>query len=118
MVEWIGSKRMQSIFRWSALALVSFAVFIFAVTELLGPEDISRPLARVLFQVLAGLFGVGGALATSILFMGMLLFCLLRDCSPLWKRVIWAIAMLGVNLIAALPYYLLVYRRQVQDELV
>jgi uncharacterized protein YqhQ len=50
--------------------------------------------------------------------MGMLLFCLLRDCSPLWKRVIWAIAMLGVNLIAALPYYLLVYRRQVQDELV
>jgi hypothetical protein len=37
------------------------------------------------------------------------------DRSPVWKRIIWATALVAVNVIAALPYYLMEYRRQVRD---
>jgi len=46
--------------------------------------------------------------------LGMLLFCFVGDRSPVWKRMVWAIALLAVNLMAALPYYFVVYRKQIR----
>jgi hypothetical protein len=105
---------MQRIFRYSSWALLPFAIFVLTVTEFLRPEDIARPLAGILFKVLAIVCGFGGIVGTTILFLGMLLFCIVEDCSPVWKRVFWAMALLAVNLIAALPYYFLVYRKQMR----
>jgi hypothetical protein len=107
---------MQRIFRYSVWALLPFAIFILIVAEFLGPEDIASPIAGILFKVLAVVCGFGGIVGTTILFLGMLLFCIVRDRSPVWKRIVWAMALLAVNLVAALPYYFLVYRKQMRAD--
>ena len=71
-------------------------------------------MACILFKALAMICGLGGIVGTSILFLGMLLFCFVGDRSPVWKRMVWAIALLAVNLMAALPYYFVVYRKQIR----
>jgi hypothetical protein len=110
--KWITTDSMQRIFRYSVWALLPFVIFVLTVTEFLGPEDIASPLAGILFKVLAVVCGFGGIAGATILFVGMLLFCILGDRSPVWKRIIWAMAILAANLVAAVPYYFLVYRKQ------
>jgi hypothetical protein len=98
---------------YSAWALVPFGCFIVAV-EFISPQDIGKPIAAAAFKTVAGLVGISGALAASFLFCGMIAFCVLGDRAPIWKRAVWMLGLLAGNLLVALPYYFMIYRKQVE----
>jgi len=64
--------------------------------------------------VLGGALGVAGALASLIIWFGMVAFCLREDRSPLSTKIFWFILFFATGSFGAAAYFFMVYRKQVQ----
>lgn len=98
------------IFRWSILAVLVCLVFsaILCIPALQSTFD--NP--GIVVKLLSGVLGVWGALAASILWLGMMLYALASYRHSVIAKILWMVAFLTVNILAALIYYLLVYIRE------
>jgi len=74
----------------------------------------SIPRGTFAAQVLGGALGVVGALASVIIWFGMMAFCLFEDRSPLSTKIFWFILFFATGWFGAAAYFFIVYRGQVQ----
>ncbi len=113
MSDFMRSILVQRIFAICAWTLVPVGILLFLSAEFLGAQELARPAVGPVLKILLGLSGGSGAIAASILFLGMLTYSIATDRSPIWKRGLWVAGILLLNLVTALAYYIAVYRNQV-----
>jgi pilus assembly protein TadC len=82
---------------------------------LLSRQQVQTEITGGLFvRLLGGILGVVGAVAALVIWLGMTLFCLREDTSPLRRRVFWIVIFLLVGFLGPIVYFFRVYRIQVK----
>jgi hypothetical protein len=77
-------------------------------------HTVAMPKGELFLRTLGGALGVAGALASLIIWFGMVAFCLREDCSPLSTKIFWFILFFTTGCFGAAAYFFIVYREQVQ----
>jgi hypothetical protein len=89
-------------------------IFILFVLSPWYQEIQEVPRARIVLQVLGGVLGVFGALASLIIWFGMAAFCLREDPSPVSTKIVWFVLFFVTAWFGSAVYFFRVYRKQVQ----
>ncbi len=115
--DWLLQSRSKLLFAASALittTIIAFVVVANLVLSLRGKLPI--PTEGVLVEVVGSLVGIVGALAALYLWIGMGLYWLRLDHSSSVAKRLWFVALVALNWVGAIVYYLAVYRRAVSRE--
>ena len=109
--SWLESKLAYHIFLICSLAaaLLGVAVVLILASYRLGFAG-AYPL-----RVFAGSVGVVSALAGPIIFIGMGIFCICRDRSPLRAKLVWGLVFIATSFFGSALYFFAVYRKQVEN---
>jgi hypothetical protein len=76
-------------------------------------EAIAR--GDLLLRVLAAPLALVAPLASLVLLVGMVVFCVREDPSPISAKLLWFILFLATGPFGSAAYFFRVYRKQVQD---
>jgi hypothetical protein len=113
MAQWLRTNKANKLFLYSAWVVVCMGIFfIFMMTPWFDRID-KVPGYDFLLRVLGGALGVVGAPASLILLLGMAVFCLREDRSPIGTKIIWFVLFFATACFGAAAYFFSVYRKQV-----
>ena len=117
MAEWLRSNKLRTVFFYSSWVVVCVGLLMLFVLSPWFQRVEALPRDTLVLQVLGGALGVVGALASLIIWFGMVSFCLLEDRSALSTRFFWLILFFATAWFEAAAYFFVVYRNQVQRRL-
>ena len=99
----------RAAFRYSFWILI-ISIMLMAATFLPGMgEVLENPRLHGLVQVFGGIIGVCAAIAASFFWIGMLIHCLITRKLKQFPKLLWLVALLFANIVAAVCYYFVIY---------
>lgn len=110
-LPWLESRFSYHVFlicSWLTV-LLGIAVVLILASYQLGFAG-SHPLG-----IFAGSVGVVSAIAGPIIFLGMGIFCIFGDRSPLRVRLLWGLIFIATSFFGSALYFFAVYRKQVTN---
>jgi len=66
--------------------------------------------------MLGGSIGVATVIAGPVLFLGMAIFCVIKDHSPRYIKILWFLAFFATSFFGSALYFFVVYRKQIVSE--
>lgn len=109
------SNKVPALYSYSAWAVVcSGVLMLFALTPW-SKQIGSLPGIKPFLYLLGGVVGLAVVPALVIILLGMMIFCVREDHSPLHVKIFWFIVFFATGWFGAAVYFFTVYRRQVQD---
>lgn len=114
MSKWILSNKAHTLFLYSSYIVILLGIFLlFLLSPWLKPVE-TLPYAKLALKILGGTLGVVGALASLVIWFGMMIFCFREDDSPLRTKIFWFFIFFVMAWFGSAAYFFRVYRRQVQ----
>lgn len=111
----VRSNKVPVLYFYSSWAVVCLAILmLFALTPWSKQVESLRGIKPLLY-LLGGTVGVVGVPASIIIFLGMVVFCVRGDPSPIHVKILWFILFFATAMFGAVVYFFTVYLRQVRD---
>ena len=114
MAKWLRSKTARVLFLYSSWIVILVGLFMLFLLSPWFKQLWTIPQAKLALEVLGGGLGVVGALASLIIWLGMIAFWLREDNSPLTTKIFWFVLFFVTAWFGSAAYFFRVYRRQVQ----
>jgi hypothetical protein len=114
MAKWLRSRTARRVFLYSSWVVILVGLFVLFLLSPWSKRLETIPQGKLALEVLGGGLGVVGALASLIIWFGMIAFCLREDQSSPAAKVFWFILFFVAAWFGSAAYFFRVYRRQVQ----
>jgi hypothetical protein len=114
MASWLRSRTARSLFLYSSWVVILVGLFMLFLVSPWSKRVEAIPPAKLALQVVGIGLGVVGALASLIIWFGMIAFCLREDKSSLAAKIFWFVLFFVAAWFGSAAYFFRVYRRQVQ----
>jgi hypothetical protein len=114
MAKWLRSKTARALFLYSSWVVILVGVFMVFLLSPWSERMQTIPQAKLVLEVLGGGLGFVGALASLVIWFGMITFCLREDRSPLGTKIFWLVLFFVTAWFGSVAYFFRVYRQQVQ----
>lgn len=111
---WLESKVAYYVFLMCSWVIVLLGIAaVFMLTPWFGM--IQRGSAWPFLRIVGASIGIATVIAGPIIFLGMAIFCIMKDHSSRYVRMLWLFAFFMTACFGAAVYFFSVYRKQVRS---